>query len=141
MPPPVPPMVKDGRMIAGRPTSASAISACAERCSLIALAPLGLAERPALLVGRQGRLARRRISVARLDPGDLGQVGLSRSAFFRRGGVGERAISASRSPILVMASRNSWRSSALSIASAVAPIISTPNLSSVPIFGAATARS
>src|SRR4029434_1320421 len=31
-----------------------------------------------------------------------------------------------------MASRNSWRSSALSMASAVAPIISTSNLSSVP---------
>ena len=31
-----------------------------------------------------------------------------------------------------MALRNSWRSSALSIASAVAPIISTSNLSSVP---------
>ena len=33
MPPPVPPMVKEGRMIAGRPTSASAISACPMACS------------------------------------------------------------------------------------------------------------
>ena len=37
-------------------------------------------------------------------------------------------------PIFAIASRKSWRSSALSIASAVAPIISTPNLSSTPIF-------
>ena len=33
-----------------------------------------------------------------------------------------------------MASRKSWRSSALSMASAVAPIISTSNFSSTPIF-------
>ncbi len=33
-----------------------------------------------------------------------------------------------------MASRKSWRSSALSMASAVAPIISTLNFSSTPIF-------
>ena len=43
----------------------------------------------------------------------------------------ERGVS---SPILVMALRNSSRSSALSMASAVAPIILTLNLSSVPIF-------
>ena len=41
----------------------------------------------------------------------------------------ERGVS---SPILVMASRKRRRSSALSMASAVAPIISTSNLSSVP---------
>jgi hypothetical protein len=41
----------------------------------------------------------------------------------------ERGVSR---PILVIASRKRWRSSALSIASAVAPIISTLNLSSVP---------
>ncbi len=43
----------------------------------------------------------------------------------------ERGVS---SPILVIASRNSSRSSALSIASAVAPIISTSNFSSTLIF-------
>jgi hypothetical protein len=43
----------------------------------------------------------------------------------------ERGVSR---PILVMALRNSSRSSALSIASAVAPIILTLNLSSTPIF-------
>ena len=37
-------------------------------------------------------------------------------------------------PIRVIASRNSSRSSALSIASAVAPIISTSYLSRTPIF-------
>ena len=43
----------------------------------------------------------------------------------------ERGVS---SPIFVIASRNSSRSSALSMASAVAPIISTSNLSSTPIL-------
>jgi hypothetical protein len=76
MPPPVPPMVKDGRMIAGRPISSSARSASGRFLVWI-----------------------------------------------------ERGVSR---PILVMASRNSWRSSALSIASAVAPIISTSYLASVP---------
>ena len=36
------------------------------------------------------------------------------------------------SPILSMASRNFWRSSALSITAALAPIISTPYFSSTP---------
>ena len=35
MPPPVPPRVNDGRMIAGRPMSSSASSACAERLDLV----------------------------------------------------------------------------------------------------------
>ena len=78
MPPPVPPSVNDGRMIAGRPMSSSASSACTS-----------------VLIWC------------------------------------ERGVS---SPIFVIASRNSSRSSALSIASAVAPIILTLNLSSVPIF-------
>ena len=69
MPPPVPPMVKLGRMMAGRPMSSSAVSACGS--------VLMWCER-----------------------------GVSR-------------------PIVVIASRKSSRSSALSIASAVAPIIST----------------
>ena len=43
----------------------------------------------------------------------------------------ERGVS---SPIRLIASRKSSRSSALSMASAVAPIISTPNLSSTPIL-------
>ena len=38
-----------------------------------------------------------------------------------------------------MASRKSWRSSALSMASALAPIISTPNFSSTPSFSSASA--
>ena len=42
----------------------------------------------------------------------------------------ERGVSR---PMRVIASRNRSRSSALSIASAVAPIISTPNLSSTPM--------
>ena len=78
MPPPVPPIVNDGRMMAGRPMSSSASSACAS-----------------VLIWC------------------------------------ERGVS---SPILVMALRNSSRSSALSMASAVAPIILTLNLSSTPIF-------
>ena len=42
------------------------------------------------------------------------------------------------SPILVIASRNSWRSSALSIASAFAPISSTPYFVEDARLGAAT---
>ncbi len=49
----------------------------------------------------------------------------------------ERGVS---SPILVMALRNSSRSSALSMASAVAPIIWTPNFSSVPILRSDSAQ-
>ena len=49
----------------------------------------------------------------------------------------ERGVSR---PILFIASRNSSRSSALSMASAVAPIISTPNLSSVPILRSDSAQ-
>ena len=78
MPPPVPPSVNDGRMMAGRPMSSSAASASAS--------VLIWCER-----------------------------GVSRPIFF-------------------IASRNSSRSSALSMASAVAPIILTPNLSSTPIL-------
>jgi hypothetical protein len=43
-------------------------------------------------------------------------------------------------PMRVIASRKSSRSSALSMASAVAPIISTPNFSSTPIFFSARAQ-
>ena len=43
----------------------------------------------------------------------------------------ERGVS---SPMRAIASRNSSRSSALSMASALAPIISTPNFSSTPIL-------
>ena len=78
MPPPVPPIVKDGRMIAGRPTSSSTASAADSVFTWC-----------------------------------------------------ERGV---ERPILVIASRNFSRSSALSIASAVAPIISTSNSFSVPIF-------
>jgi hypothetical protein len=41
-------------------------------------------------------------------------------------------------PILSIASRNFWRSSALSMASALAPIV-TPNFSSVPSCASASA--
>ena len=78
MPPPVPPSVNDGRMMAGRPISSSASSAW--------------------------------ISVLIWC---------------------ERGVS---SPIFVIASRNSLRSSALSMASAVAPIIVTSNFSKIPIL-------
>src|ERR1700712_2794289 len=76
MPPPVPPMVKDGRIIAGKPMESSARSASGRFLVWI-----------------------------------------------------ERGVS---SPILVIASRKRPRSSALSMASAVAPIISTSNVLSVP---------
>ena len=76
MPPPVPPKVKDGRMMAGRPTCSIALIASSRLCTTSL----------------------------------LGQS----------------------SPILVMASRNSSRSSALSIASALAPISSTLNFLSRP---------
>ena len=49
----------------------------------------------------------------------------------------ERGVSR---PILFIASRNSSRSSALSIASAVAPIISTSNFSSMPILRSDSAQ-
>ncbi len=78
MPPPVPPIVKEGRMIAGRPMS-SRMSSAAESVLIWC----------------------------------------------------ERGVDR---PILVIASRNFSRSSALSIASAVAPIISTSCVSSTPIF-------
>ena len=78
MPPPVPPSVKLGRMIAGSPMSSSASSACTSVLTWC-----------------------------------------------------ERGVSR---PIFVIASRNSSRSSALSMASAVAPIIWTLNFSSVPIL-------
>ena len=48
----------------------------------------------------------------------------------------ERADS---SPILSIASRKRWRSSALSMASALAPIICTPYFSSVPSLNSASA--
>ena len=57
----------------------------------------------------------------------------SLSAFFRSEALARRARGVSR-PILVIASRNSSRSSALSMASAVAPIISTSSRSSTPMF-------
>ena len=43
-------------------------------------------------------------------------------------------------PMRVIASRNSSRSSAMSMASAVAPIILTPNFSSVPILRSDSAQ-
>ncbi len=85
MPPPVPPSVKLGRMIAGRPVRSSAAQ----------------------------RLVHR---------------------------VGDRASARLSSPILSIASRNCCRSSALSIASASAPIIWTPNFSSVPSLNSASAQ-
>jgi len=78
MPPPVPPRVKLGLMIAGRPMISSAFSASMSEWA-----------------------------------------------------SSERGVSR---PMRVIASRNSSRSSALSMASAVAPIISTPNLSRTPIL-------
>ncbi len=48
----------------------------------------------------------------------------------------ERGLS---SPILSMASRNFWRSSALSMTSALAPIISTPYLARTPLASSARA--
>ena len=65
-------------------------------------------------------------AISCLDRGDLGPA----RGRLLRGGSAERGVSA-RS---VIASRNSLRSSALSMASAVAPIICTLNLSSVPCF-------
>ncbi len=71
-----PPSVKDGRMMAGRPTRSSAFAASSRLCTT--------------------------------------------------------SLFGHSSPILVMASRNSSRSSALSIASALAPISSTPYFSRRP---------
>jgi hypothetical protein len=76
MPPPDPPMVKDGRMMTGKPNAACTCCASSMLCAIADFA----------------------------DP----------------------------RPILVIASLNFWRSSALSIASRDAPIISTPYLSSTP---------
>ena len=72
--------------------------------------------------------------------GDLGEIARARSAFFRAEALARRDFGVSR-PIFVIASRKSWRSSALSMASAVAPIISTPNLLEHAHLLAATARS
>ena len=58
---------------------------------------------------------------------------LSRSAFLAAEALASDDFGVSR-PILVIASRKSERSSALSMASAVAPIICTPYLASTPIF-------
>ena len=84
IPPPVPPMVKDGRMMAGRPMSSRQASAAA-----------------------------------------------SEPTWWERGVA---------RPILVMASRNSSRSSALSMAAAVAPMSSTSCSFSVPMRSRASAQ-
>ena len=55
------------------------------------------------------------------------------SASFASEALASRDFGVSR-PIFFMASRNSSRSSALSMASALAPISSTPNFSSTPIL-------
>ncbi len=83
MPPPVPPSVKLGRMIAGSPIASSAAQPSSMLCA-----------------------------------------------------IAERGLS---SPMLSIASRNLSRSSAFSIASALAPISSTPSRSSVPSFASASA--
>ena len=83
MPPPVPPSVKLGRMIEGRPVRAST----AKASSMLCATPLRADSRP----------------------------------------------------ILSIASRNFWRSSALSMASASAPIIFTPYFARVPSWNSASA--
>ena len=84
MPPPVSPNVKDGRMMAGRPTKGSA-------------------------------------SIASSTVWAIFDFGLSR-------------------PILSIASRNLRRSSAFSMTSALAPIISTPRRANTPAFSRASAQ-
>ena len=96
MPPPVPPMVKAGRMIAGRPIW--------DRWSIASARPTRRSRRPS---GRFGAAT-------------MTALGFS-------------------IPSLSIASRNSLRSSAISMASRRAPISSTPYLSSTPMSSSASA--
>ena len=74
--------------MAGSPISASAIKRLAEGVLLVALAALFLGARPFHLESRAHALAVARMLVERLDPGDLGEIGLT-VRLLEGGGVGE----------------------------------------------------
>ena len=120
-------------MIAGRPISVSASSASTRPLLDISPLALGLARRPLRLEARRARCFSSAGESRFALIAAISAACLSRSAFFRSEALASADLGVSR-PILFIASRNSSRSSALSIASAVAPIICTPNLSSTPML-------
>ncbi len=118
-------------MIAGSPVSLMACSACScavSRCSS------RRSRSPAFHSASKAASALRRSGpsgVLRSTSASPAACS-SRKRFFSSEVLTKAALGVAR-PICCMASRKSSRSSALSMASAVAPIISTPNFSSTPM--------